>query len=97
MHRVERREIDLLGHFFAGFDLERRLRDRFHRADGLALSARDFEAKPALARGILELDVPSGQIRDANRGHDRLVGDVLQPREFQFHLNLRARFHGTEE
>jgi len=38
--------------------------------------------------GIAKIDIPAGEIRDHEVGDDWLVGDVLQPREFQLDLDL---------
>src|ERR1700682_1908143 len=87
---IERSEIDFLRHFFSRFDLERRLSGvGFDRSDCLSFLAGDLKSEPRLPFAIAKIDIASGQVRDAKRGDDRFVSDVLQTRQFEIDLDLR--------
>src|SRR5438477_4558601 len=89
LHRIKRSEIDPLRDLLPSLNLQRRLSaiggDRRNR---LTFASAHLESKPGLTIGIVEIDITSGQIRDAEGRHDRFVSDVLQTLEFQIHLNL---------
>src|SRR4029077_11396497 len=59
-------------------------------------TARDFESEPCLAPVVAKIDIASGQICDGEVRNDGLVGDVLQSRELQLHLNLSDSAAGKE-
>src|SRR6266404_2742618 len=86
---IKRRKIDSLGYFFASLDLERRL--VFiggNRRDRLTLASGDFQSKPRLALTVVQIDISSSEVGDAERSHHWFISDVLQSLEFQFDLNL---------
>ena len=89
LHRIKRSEIDPLRDLLPSLNLQRRL--SAIRGDGrnrLTFASAHLESKPGLTIGIVEIDITSGQIRDAEGRHHRFVSDVLQTLEFQIHLNL---------
>src|SRR5205823_11172665 len=98
LHRINRSEIDPLRDLLPSLNLQRRL--SAIRGDGrnrLTFPSAHLESKPGLTIGIVEIDITSGQIRDAEGRHDRFVSDVLKTLEFQIHLNLRLTSNCGEE
>jgi len=82
----------LIEWYRAGFDVERGFsRLRSERREETAFARGDFEAEPVLATVIVEINVTSGEIRDLDRSDDRLVRDVIEAFELQFHLDLGVR------
>jgi hypothetical protein len=98
VHGKKRREIDFSRHRFAGLHVERRLgRFPFEGCQQPAFARIYFETEPALAAVIPQIDVAPGKVCDGESGQDWLVGDVLQPLEFQLNLDLPPRRGGQEK
>src|SRR5580700_6082252 len=85
-------EINLLRDRFARWNIQRHF--TFFKGNGrdrLAFASRDLKTEPSLSFAVVKIDTASSEIGNGKFRHDRLVGDVLQPRQFQIDLNLCAR------
>ena len=98
VHRKEGRDINLLRYPFSRFDFQWGLnRICLQYSDQLSILTGHLESEPRLTGSIVQINVASGQIGDADGCDDRFVGNVLQPRQLEIDLNLGERRTGGEK